>query len=185
MQIENFKVFSDLVETRSFSRTAKLNEITQSAVSQQARAMERNFKSLLIDRSQKQFQLTREGQRVYGAAKDIILHYEKLLSELQEMKMVISGMIRISTIYSIGLHVLPPYLKRFLKSFPTVNVHVEYRRPNQVYEDVLGNVVDLGLVAYPAAYAIYLSMLNKKMTAFVGLANFTFLFKRDTFKLVI
>jgi len=30
-----------------------------------------------------------------------------------------------------------------------VNVHVEYRRANQVYEDVLGNVVDLGLVAYP------------------------------------
>jgi len=47
------------------------------------------------------------------------------------------------------LHVLPPYLKKYLKSYPTVNVHVEYRRPNQVYEDVLGNVVDLGLVAYP------------------------------------
>ena len=31
-----------------------------------------------------------------------------------------------------------------------MNVHVEYRRSNQVYEDVLGNVVDLGLVAYPA-----------------------------------
>jgi len=30
-----------------------------------------------------------------------------------------------------------------------VNVHVEYRRANQVYEDVLGNVVDMGLVAYP------------------------------------
>ena len=55
-----------------------------------------------------------------------------------------------ATIYSIGLHVLPPYLKRFLKEYPSVNVHVEYRRPNQVYEDVLGNVVDLGLIAYPA-----------------------------------
>ena len=54
-----------------------------------------------------------------------------------------------ATIYSIGLHDLPPYLKKFLKSYPTVNVHVEYRRANQVYEDVLGNVVDLGLVAYP------------------------------------
>src|ERR1019366_10807318 len=43
----------------------------------------------------------------------------------------------------------PPYLKKFLKSYPTVNVHVEYRRAKQVYEDVLGNVVDLGLVAYP------------------------------------
>ena len=30
-----------------------------------------------------------------------------------------------------------------------MNVHVEYRRANQVYEDVLSNVVDLGLVAYP------------------------------------
>ena len=54
-----------------------------------------------------------------------------------------------ATIYSIGLHDLPSYLKKFLKLYPTVNVHVEYRRANQVYEDVLGNVVDLGLVAYP------------------------------------
>ena len=53
-----------------------------------------------------------------------------------------------ATIYSIGLHVLPPYVKKFLKSYPTVNVHVEYRRDNQVYDNVLGNVVDLGLVAY-------------------------------------
>ena len=55
MQIENFKIFADLVETKSFSKSAKLNGITQSAVSQQARAMERHFKTLLIDRSQKQF----------------------------------------------------------------------------------------------------------------------------------
>src|SRR5579863_78280 len=42
-----------------------------------------------------------------------------------------------------------------------------------------------GLVIYPAFYAIYLSMLNKKMTAFVGLGNFAFLLKRQTFQLVI
>ena len=116
MQIENFKIFADLVETKSFSKAAKLNGITQSAVSQQARAMERNFKTLMIDRSQKQFNLTREGQRIYEAAKEILHVYEKLESELQEMKKVISGTIRISTIYSIGLHELPPYVKRFLRN---------------------------------------------------------------------
>jgi DNA-binding transcriptional LysR family regulator len=68
---------------------------------------------------------------------------------LQELEGVISGNIRVATIYSIGLHVLPPYVKRFLKDYPTVNVHVEYRGPAEVYEDVLGHVVDLGLVAYP------------------------------------
>lgn len=149
MQIENFKIFADLVETKSFSKSAKLNGITQSAVSQQARAMERHFKTLLIDRSQKQFQLTREGQRVYDAAKEMLHTYEKLLSELQEMKKVISGTIRISTIYSIGLHELPPFIKKFLHDFPSVNVRVEYRRSNLVYEDILHNSVDFGLVAFP------------------------------------
>ncbi|OIQ97097.1 HTH-type transcriptional regulator CysL [mine drainage metagenome] len=150
MQIENFKIFADLVETKSFSKAAKLNNITQSAVSQQARAMERHFKTLLIDRSQKQFQLTREGMRVYESAKELLHAYDKLLSELQEMKKVISGTIRISTIYSIGLHELPPYIKRFLHDFPSVNVRVEYRRSNLVYEDILHNSVDFGLVAFPA-----------------------------------
>jgi multiple sugar transport system permease protein len=41
------------------------------------------------------------------------------------------------------------------------------------------------LVIYPAIYAIFLSMMNKRMTQFIGLGNFEFLFKRDTFKLVI
>src|ERR1700733_3915214 len=149
MQIENFKVFSDLVETKSFSKAAKLNVLTQSAVSQQARAMERHFKVLLIDRSQKQFQLTREGHRVYESAKEMLHTYDMLLSELQEMKKIISGTIRISTIYSIGLHELPPYIKKFLHDFPSVNVRVEYRRSNLVYEDILHNAVDFGLVAFP------------------------------------
>ena len=86
---------------------------------------------------------------LYDYSKQIIQTYDALHSKLQEIKDIISGTIRVATIYSIGLHDLPPYLKKFLKSYPTVNVHVEYRRANQVYEDVLGNVVDLGLVAYP------------------------------------
>ena len=79
----------------------------------------------------------------------MIAGYDALQSKLQEIKDIISGTIRVATIYSIGLHHLPPYLKKFLESYPTVNVHVEYRHANQVYEDVLSNVVDLGLVAYP------------------------------------
>jgi DNA-binding transcriptional LysR family regulator len=153
MQIENFKIFADLVETRSFSKSAKLNGITQSAVSQQSRAMERHFKTLMIDRSQKQFQLTREGQSIYESAKEMLHTYDKLLSELQEMKKVISGTIRISTIYSIGLHELPPFIKQFLHDYPSVNVRVEYRRSNLVYEDILHNAVDFGLVAFPVKQA--------------------------------
>jgi LysR family transcriptional regulator, transcriptional activator of the cysJI operon len=149
MQIESLKVFCDLAETESFTKSAQINNVTQSAVSQQISSLERIFRSLLIERSKKRFRLTREGQVLYDYSKQIIQTYESLLSRLQEIKDIISGTIRVATIYSIGLHDLPPYLKKFLKTYPTVNVHVEYRRADQVYEDVLGNVVDLGLVAYP------------------------------------
>ncbi|MCL4786337.1 MAG: LysR family transcriptional regulator [Verrucomicrobia bacterium] len=150
MQIESLKVFCDLAETESFTKAAQINSVTQSAVSQQISSLERQFKSLLIERSKKKFRLTREGQVLYDYSKQIIQTYDSLHSKLQEIKDIISGTIRVATIYSIGLHDLPPYIKRFLKEYPTVHVHVEYRRSNQVYEDVLGNVVDLGLVAYPA-----------------------------------
>jgi DNA-binding transcriptional LysR family regulator len=149
MQIDSLKVFCDLAETESFTKAAQINNVTQSAVSQQISALERAFKSLLIERSKKKFRLTREGQVLYDYSKQIIQTYESLHSRLQELKDIISGTIRVATIYSIGLHDLPPYIKRFMKSYPTVNIHVEYRRANQVYEDVLSNVVDLGLVAYP------------------------------------
>jgi len=150
MQIESLKVFCDLADTKSFTKAAQLNEVTQSAVSQQISALERLFKALLIERSKKKFRLTREGQVLYDYSKQVLATYHSLHGKLKEVKEMISGTIRIATIYSIGLHDLPPYLKKFLKSYPTVNVHIEYRRANQVYEDVLGNVVDLGLVAYPA-----------------------------------
>ncbi|MCC6356782.1 MAG: LysR family transcriptional regulator [Verrucomicrobiae bacterium] len=150
MQVESFKVFRDLVETQSFSKAAQLNYVTQSAVSQQVRAMEERFGIPLIERTSKKFGLTREGQMLYQTSRHMIQLYEGLQHQFQELRGVISGTIRVATVYSIGLHELPPYLKAFLKEFPQVNVHVEYRRSNQVYEDILQGTVDIGLVAFPS-----------------------------------
>src|SRR3972149_5078408 len=139
VQIESLKVFCDLTETQSFTKAAQINDVTQSAVSQQISSLERNFKSLLIERSKKKFRLTREGQVLSDYSNQIIQTYDALHSKLQEIKDIISGTIRVATIYSIGLHDLPPYIKKYLRTYPTVNVHVEYRRANEVYEDVLSN----------------------------------------------
>ena len=148
MQIETLKVFCDLSETESFTKAAQINDITQSAVSQQIRSLENQFKATLIERSKKKFRLTREGQILYEHSKQIIQTYDMLRAQLQELRDVVSGTLRVATIYSIGLYDLPPYLKRFLKTHRTVNVHVEYHRANRVYEDVLSNVCDIGLVAF-------------------------------------
>ena len=149
MQFESLKVFCDLVETKSFTKTAQVNQVTQSAVSQTVSTIEDQFDCLLVERSKKNFRLTPEGEVFYDYSKRMLQSYDVLLSKLQELDGVISGDIKVSTVYSVGLHELPPYIKRFLKDYPSVNIHVEYRRANQVYEDVLGNTVDAGLVAFP------------------------------------
>src|ERR1041385_390743 len=95
MQIESLKVFCDLAETESFTKAAQINNVTQSAVSQQISSLERNFRSLLIERSKKRFRLTREGQVLYDYAKQMIALYAGWHSGRQEIKDIISGTIRI------------------------------------------------------------------------------------------
>ena len=149
MNLTTLKIFRDLVETRSFSKAATLNSVTQSAVSQQVANLERKLKCLLVERGHRDFGLTPEGRRFYEGCKTLTGQFERMMAQLQEMSQRVSGAVRISTVYSIGLHELPPYIKQYLRQYPLVNVHVEYRRAPQVYEDVLESVADLGLVAFP------------------------------------
>lgn len=149
MQIQAFKVFRDLVETASFSQAAALNEITQSAVSQQIRSLERQFKTVLIERGKKNFSLTPEGVAFLEASREILNIYNGLGARINELQNIVAGPLRIATVYSIGLHELPPYLKRFRVLYPDVDARVEYRRASQVYSEVLSGGADLGLVAFP------------------------------------
>lgn len=150
MYIDVFKVFCDLAETGSFSKAAVINGITQSAVSQQVRAIENKFQVVLVDRGRRNFSLTGEGKAFLQASREILEVYNHLGDRLHEMRNVVAGELKISSIYSIGLHELPPHLKIYREKFPDVEVHVEYRRSQQVYALVLDGEVDLGLVAFPA-----------------------------------
>lgn len=149
MHVQSFRVFCDLAETESFTKAAQINGITQSAVSQQVSSLERQLKTLLIERSKKRFRLTHEGKMLYESGKQIVQGFDGLVGRLQEARNAVAGSVRAATIYSLGLYNLPPYLKKFLRAYPQVSVQIEYQRASQVYEDVLGNAVDVGMVAYP------------------------------------
>ncbi len=149
MRIETLKMFCALADTQSFTKAAQISGVTQSAMSQQVSSLERQFKSLLIERSRKEFRLTREGQVLHEHGKQIVQLQASLLSKMDEIKHVVSGTIHVATIYSIGLHDLQRHIQRLVEQYPTVNVQVEYCQANEVYEDVLTGTADLGLVAYP------------------------------------
>jgi DNA-binding transcriptional LysR family regulator len=147
--METFQVFCDLVETTSFSEAAVRNGISQSAVSQQIRALEERFQVTLLERGKRNFSVTPEGEVFLKAAQNILQAYYSIEQDLGTMRDVVAGPLTIATVYSIGFHELPPYLETFREQFPEVDLQVHYRRSNQVYADVSENLADLGLVAYP------------------------------------
>ncbi len=153
MYIETFKVFCDLAETGSFSKAAELNAVSQSAVSQQIRALETRYEVRLVERGRRNFSLTPEGIAFLAASREILGVYNHLGARLHELRNVVAGQLRIASIYSIGLHELPPRLKVFKQNHPEIEVRVDYRRSSQIYGLVLNGEADLGLVAYPAKRA--------------------------------
>ena len=56
---------------------------------------------------------------------------------------------RVATVYSVGLHTLPPAIKRCLAEHPSVDVRLQYRRSNEVYAACLDGLVDFGILALP------------------------------------
>ncbi len=150
MHIESLKVYCDLIDTRSFSKAATKNFISQSAVSQQIHALEDRFNKRLVERRRGGALVpTAAGMTFYQGCREIIDRFNALNEEMKGLGDIVSGQVRVATIYSVGIHELSPVLKRFIKAYPQVNVHIEYSRPNKVYEDVINHVIDIGIVAYP------------------------------------
>ena len=149
MHIETLKIFCDLVEFESFSKTAEKHLLSQSAVSQQLAQLELIHKCQLVDRKKRPLEPTAAGQLFYNACKDIIERYEQLRSELSSLQKSSAGRINVAAIYSIGMHTLPNYVKKFMVKYPKVNVHIEYFSAGRIYELVLAGDIDIGLVALP------------------------------------
>jgi LysR family transcriptional regulator, transcriptional activator of the cysJI operon len=149
MQLESLKMFCDVVETGSFSRAAQLNHVTQSAVSQQIRALENRYAQKLLSRSARQVTPTPAGERLFRGCKEILSRFAEVEQEIREQSADIVGACTVSTIYSVGLHELQSIMKSLLKSHPKVNMRLNYRRSDQVYDDVILGSAEIGIVAYP------------------------------------
>ena len=149
MHIETLKVFCDLADLRSFSRTAEKHLLSQSAISQQLAQLELAHKCQLINRKKRPIELTKAGQLFYQACKDMLDRYEQLKNELSALQKSSFSRINVAAIFSIGMHTLPDYVKKFMVSYPDVNVHIEYFSAGRIYELVLAGDVDIGLVAVP------------------------------------
>ncbi len=150
MQIENLKVFCDLVETRSFSGAAERNNVTQSAVSQKVRSLEEHYGVTLIERGAgRKFRLTPEGRIFFDGCLDVLARYDEIPRRLLKASGELRGEVRMATLPGIGLYRFAARRRRFRRLFPGVRVDAVYSSREKATQQVADGTADAALLTWP------------------------------------
>jgi len=149
VNFDHLKLFRDIAQTRSVSRGAQLNEVSQSAASQHLQELERNLAVSLLDRSTRPLGLTPAGRLYYELCRDVIRRKEEFDTSLGGLLHGVEGTVRVASIYSVGLSEMSRLESEFQARWPEAVLRVNYLRPEKVYEHVAAEQADLGLVSYP------------------------------------
>ncbi len=148
MNIESLRLIRDVAQQKSVSKAAKLNEISQSAASQQIHEIERELKVSLFDRSTRPLTVTHAGKVYVEFCRDVLRRRDELEASLNDLKRELNGTVRVAAIYSVGLSEMAQIEDRFAKRFPEAELQVLYLRPERVYQAVEREEADLGLMSY-------------------------------------
>ena len=157
---ELYKVFYYVADTLSFSEASKQLYISQSAVSQSIKALEKKLDQILFIRSTKKVQLTPEGEILLRHIEPAINLIKRGESQIMESTST-GGQIRIGASDTICRYFLVPYLERFHKTFPNAHIKVTNATSIKCTELIETGQVDLIVTNYPNAYLGNLTAFKK------------------------
>jgi LysR family transcriptional regulator, transcriptional activator of the cysJI operon len=151
MDFDRLKLFKDIAQSRSVSKGATLNGISQSAVSQYLQDLEEQLGISLLDRGTRPLAITEAGKLYLDMCRDTLNRRDEFQVALDILKGQVEGTVRVASIYSVGLSELSRLEKEFLRLYPQARIEVQYLRPEKVYEAVVTDRADIGLLSYPEA----------------------------------
>jgi DNA-binding transcriptional LysR family regulator len=135
-----------VVETGSFSESAKRLRISQPAITFQIQSLEQSLHIQLIDRSGKKVQLTEAGEIVHRSAKKILAEVDALERSIEEYQQSTRGALTIGASSIPGEYVLPKILGAFKKEYPEAVISLQVTDTENITERVLRGELDVGVV---------------------------------------
>jgi len=148
MDLDHLKLFKDIALTRSCSRGASANGVSQSAASQHIQDLEKQFGVTLLDRTTRPLTVTEAGKLYLEMCREVLGIRDEFLVALERMKSEVEGTVRVASIYSVGLSEMSRLEEEFSRRHPEARLEVEYLRPEKVYDAVVSDQADLGLMSY-------------------------------------
>jgi len=143
LNILYLKYFCDAVRSSSISAAARLNHVSQSAVSQGIAKLEVSLQSTLISHQPNRFRVTQEGKKLFDSAKAIFQAIQKTEDDLSGDHVVT---LTFACTHSFALSCLPRYLKLAQKKLPNLRLNFRLGQYFAIKEMIKMGVVDFGIL---------------------------------------
>ena len=154
MDTQNLQAFYTAATLGSFSEAAKKLHLTQPAVSKRIANLENQLDCLLFDRIGRQIALTHAGNRLLPKAESILREVNATMEMMNDVSGEVTGHLSIATSHHVGMHRLPPILKRFIALYPQVVLDLHFFDSDQIYTAIVKGQHDLAVATLPlASYA--------------------------------
>ncbi len=149
MDTANLQTFIVAAELKSFSLAAEQLYLTQPAVSKRVATLEAELGAALFDRIARRVSLTEAGRALLPRARAILHEIEDSRRLISNLTGTVAGQLSIGTSHHIGLHRLPPVLRRFSKAYPDVALDLRFMDSEAACRAVQTGDLELGIVTLP------------------------------------
>ena len=137
--------FFQVAKLGSFTKAGDATFRTQSALSQQIKALEKELDCQLFERiGKRKLRLTSAGERFFEFAEAILESYDCLKEDLSELQGLQKGRLRLAAPFTTLYHLVPETLKEYVIQFPYVELTILDRSQQIVIELVRNGDIDLG-----------------------------------------
>ncbi len=150
MDFPHLRSFATIAETGSVSRAAEKMHLTQPSISKRLASLEQQLKQPLFDRVGRRMTLTDAGRAFLPHAQRMLQQMEDARHALSHLSDEIGGRLSIGTSHHIGLHRLPPVLRRYTQRYPAVDLDIHFMDSEVACEAVLAGKLELGIVTLPS-----------------------------------
>jgi len=145
LDVRRMRVLREVALRGSFSAAAESLSFTQSAVSQQIAALEREAGAVLVERSARGVRLTDAGEAVVRHAEGILARLAEAEAELEAIAGLRGGRLRISAFESAAGTIMPPAVARFAERYPAVDLSMALMEPEDALVALRAGDIDIAM----------------------------------------
>ena len=125
-QMEDLKLYVQVVEQGSISKAASILRIAKSAVSRRISILEERYSSVLIDRTPGKWEITKVGLDLYQRSRALVAEFEEVNEDFTSLHAQISGPLNISIPRDFGLNYLRQKLFEFQGKYPNIKLSIDF-----------------------------------------------------------